>query len=166
MATALPARAGALTLDAADIHLAQTSPCPDGAEGQPRVPGGGLDAHEQAGGHVLERHVNVSNDDLLARVGGPNGPQSASRFFDRATAERVIWRELDAQQEKISEWLNDPGSEGVLTINGDQGTTTGVLVKKATQRAEAVQGVRIVLRKDPAMPTGWRIQTAYPVEAP
>jgi hypothetical protein len=42
-------------------------PGPEG-EQTPLVHGGGLRAHENAGGHVLARHVDLSDPDLLQRL--------------------------------------------------------------------------------------------------
>lgn len=54
----------AATLQRLDGHLGTAEPPDPAAE----VPGGGLEAHEAAGGHLIERHVGKSEQWLVDRV--------------------------------------------------------------------------------------------------
>jgi Bacterial CdiA-CT RNAse A domain len=65
------------------------------------VDGGGLQAHEDAGGHLLLKHVGQSEQSLLNRLSAEPNITGSSSFYDRAGAENavsqlldVIWRDL------------------------------------------------------------------------
>src|SRR5699024_10010260 len=53
-------------LELLDAHLVE------GPDGGAQVPGGGLQAHEDAGGHLIERHVGKSEQWLVDRVRNDN----------------------------------------------------------------------------------------------
>jgi hypothetical protein len=77
-----------------------------------------LDRHEHAElGHTLRRHVHVDHDYLMDRLthgtlldeGGRGSiPSKASRFTDRATAERVLTDALHQHQLELSEFTHQP----------------------------------------------------------
>ena len=69
------------------------------------VPGGGLTAHENAGGHTLARHVGQTEAQLASRLANEPVP-IASSFTDRAIAEAAISEALDANQAAITAWLS------------------------------------------------------------
>ncbi len=49
--------------------LVRSSIAPNSVGGSTRiVPGGGLQAHEAAGGHLIQRHVGQTDADLIARL--------------------------------------------------------------------------------------------------
>ncbi len=54
------------------------------------VPGGGLAAHEAAGGHLLARHLGQTQADLAARLAAQPRLGAASTFASRAQAEAAI----------------------------------------------------------------------------
>ncbi len=59
-------------------------------DSSPIAPGGGLAAHEAKGGHLLERHVGKTDEELVKRLEEQSYITGASTFYDRATAERLI----------------------------------------------------------------------------
>jgi len=67
------------------------------------VPGGGLAAHEKAGGHLIDRHVGKTEAELFDRVSTGN-TKTASIFTDRATAEAVTSKAIDSNQAKIQDY--------------------------------------------------------------
>ncbi|WP_139330653.1 contact-dependent growth inhibition system immunity protein [Rhizobium sp. RU33A] len=94
----------------------------------PIVPGGGLQAHEAAGGHLISRHVGKSDADLGARLNAQPNITAASSFPDRATAERAISSALDDNTANISQFLN--GTGGRLVINHNVGSTIGNVMSR------------------------------------
>ena len=68
----------------------QVAPKPVVPKQMPAVPGGGLKAHEKAGGHLLARHTGKSEADLIERLEQQRGIRSASSFPDAAVAEVVV----------------------------------------------------------------------------
>jgi RHS repeat-associated protein len=85
-----------------------TSEAVAAAEGAstPIVPGGGLGAHEAAGGHTLELHVGQDTSALLSRALTDPTTSVASSFFDRATAEAAVSSALQENAAEVSTWLS------------------------------------------------------------
>lgn len=54
------------------------------------VPGGGLAAHEAAGGHLIAKHVGQSEAQLLSRLSAEPRITGSSSFYDRAFAEKAV----------------------------------------------------------------------------
>ena len=123
------------------------------------VPGGGLAAHEAAGGHTIARHVGKTDAQLAARLAAEPHISKASTFIDRATAESAIAQTIEANQAAITTWLG--GSSNVLRITHSVPGAGRVLVRGAAAAID-VDNVRVVLVRDPSLPTGYRILTAFP----
>lgn len=125
------------------------------------VPGGGLQVHEDLGGHTLERHVGRSDESLLQRLADDQGISASSSFPDREAAERIISDTMARNQADIDAFANGSGGP-VLVLNESFPTPTGRSVARGSTDVQDVNGVRIVLRRDPSSPTGYRVQTAFP----
>lgn len=69
------------------------------------APGGGLDAHEAMGGHLLKRHVGKTEKELLDRFINEPKIIISSAFFKQAVAEEAAAATITANQEKITFWL-------------------------------------------------------------
>jgi len=124
------------------------------------VEGGGLVAHEVAGGHLLERHVGKSADQLLDRLATDPKISGSSSFYNRATAESAIAQSLDANQIQINKWLG--GSLRDLKIENTLSENIGVTMSKSSANAIDTPNLRLILRRDPTMSNGYRIQTGFP----
>ncbi|WP_326850125.1 ribonuclease YeeF family protein [Bacillus inaquosorum] len=78
----------------------------------PLAPGGGLAAHEAKGGHLIERHVGKTDEELIERLRTDPNPHitASSTFKDRATAERIANSVLNDPKniKKIENWIDDP----------------------------------------------------------
>ena len=128
------------------------------------APGGGLAAHEAKGGHLIERHVGKTDEELLERL--KNNPKitGSSTFNDRMTAEKVATTVLNDQKniDKIQKWLSDPNSRPTLPLRykGD-GEIIGRSVSRNSEEVENVTNAKIVLKKDN---NGSFILTGYPVK--
>ena len=83
----------------------------------PLVEGGGLAAHEAAGGHLLARHVAKTTADLAARLAANPNLKVVSSFLTRAEAEAAVSGLLRTQAARIVAWLAGGGS-GTLVLNG------------------------------------------------
>lgn len=133
------------------------------------VPGGGLSAHEGRG-HTLERHVNVTTDDLRDRANsrgqyaGERSPPMSSRYADRATAENVIATVVADNHTEIETWLNNPASPATQGFDskGPFNKPIGEGVPRGSEVAQPLSSARVVLRKDPSAPGGYFILTSYP----
>ncbi|OYD06085.1 DUF4244 domain-containing protein [Paludifilum halophilum] len=128
------------------------------------APGGGLKAHESKGGHLLSRHVNVNDQDLIKRVKSNKKITRASRFKDEATAERVAHDAIMdlKNQHKIKKWLNNPSREKVsINYNGKKGEVLGRGFEKGSNKVQDMkERAVIVLKKDGK--GGYFILTGYP----
>jgi hypothetical protein len=126
-----------------------------------------LAAHEgDSLGHTLARHVDVTDEDLLARLAANPKLQNASRFLDRATAESAIGALLDASRDEITSWLAAQ-TDNPLELNG--ALFADVIGRTANQGSQAVvdvNGLRAVLFRNADTGPGFFIRTAYPQPGP
>lgn len=137
-------------------------------DSSPVAPSGGLQAHEDAGGHTLARrkaHVGATADDLLGRLqNSPHRITGASSYFDRASAERSVGENINANRTAVEDWL--AGSDSRLRIDYAHDRIVGHrLDGNATSSDQAVdvRGSRVVLARDTSMPEGYRVLTSYPI---
>lgn len=129
--------------------------------GEMRLPGGWrttIGAQDSLGGHILERHVGKSVEELAARAARQD-ISFASTFDDVTSAEKYIAKGLTLRRSDVDEWLDGTRSRMRLDVLLDQITGTSVNASGAAQR---VQSVRIVLERSVDTPTGYRILTAFP----
>jgi len=117
-------------------------------------------SHEKAGGHLLERHVGQSEQQLLSRVEQNRRISGASSFLDRPGAERAVSQALEVNDSGIERFLN--GDERRLVINHSLEETVGISVRRGDAAAETASNVRVVLERDPKMSIGYRIVTGFP----
>lgn len=146
----------ASTQQALDDYLGEvTEPPPLG-----EVPGGGLEAHEHAGGHLIERHVGKSEGELIERLRNENISASSS-FRDLPEAERFVAETLGENQDRIDAWVDGQGGNR-LVVNASFDASTGISVQRGETQAEDVFSVRLVLERSDALDIGYRIVTGYP----
>lgn len=124
------------------------------------VPGGGLIAHEQAGGHTLAKHVGLTEAQLLSRLAHEPVP-IASCFTNSMIAETVIAEALAADQTFIANWLN--GQRPKLQLNlYDANRPVGISIIRGTIQAIPVSKVQVILKRDANFLLGYYIITAFP----
>ena len=143
-----------------DVHLGGRVEDPEGPGATVEVPGGGLAAHEEVGGHLIERHVGKSEEWLVDRVRREN-ISAASSFRDLGEAEYFVARTLDQHQGAIDAWLDGQGGNR-LVIDARFDASTGISVERGDTRAEDVFSIRLVLERSERLDTGYRIVTGYP----
>ncbi|MGE2835413.1 RNase A-like domain-containing protein [Mycobacterium sp. SMC-4] len=114
-----------------------------------------LSASEAAGGHLLERHVGKSFDELAARLESTRLPVVSS-FYNADEAASATASALQQNHQVIDNWLSD-GAQGkielVAPFRGGQ-----VLHRGATEAVEG-SGVRVVLEGDGT--GGWYVLTGF-----
>jgi hypothetical protein len=106
----------------------------------PIVPGGGLAAHEAAGGHLLARHVGQTQAQLAQRLVTQPSISAASTFATRAEAEAAVSAVLESDR-KIATSLDMSRS------------AVGLPRRSGTRRA-------------PVLREPWRLSTWYLVWRP
>ncbi|WP_302466590.1 RNase A-like domain-containing protein, partial [Heyndrickxia coagulans] len=128
------------------------------------APGGGLTTHEAKGGHLIERHIGKTDEELLERLESNPKITGSSTFKDRMTAEKVANTVLSNPKniEKIQKWLSDPNSRPTLPLRfKGNGEIIGRSVSRNSKEVENVTNAKIVLKKDN---NGSFILTGYPVK--
>ncbi|XWY11483.1 hemagglutinin repeat-containing protein [Photorhabdus asymbiotica UENP] len=120
--------------------------------------------HENFGGHAIERHVGKSDAQLLARFKNDPTVVASSTFTDMKTAEWAIGNGIAANREKLTNWLtsNVPGAKDRIVIKHDMPVSVGRVIQRGSTKSHESNSIVIVIDKDPLMPNGYRIQTAYP----
>jgi hypothetical protein len=128
------------------------------------APGGGLAAHELKGGHLIDRHVGKTDEQLFDRLKTNPIITGSSTFKDRATAEKVANTVLNETKniEKIQKWLSDPNSRPTLLLKykGD-GEIIGRSVSRNSEVVEHITNAKFILKQDNK---GSFILTGYPAK--
>ncbi|HET6546214.1 MAG TPA: RNase A-like domain-containing protein [Rhodanobacteraceae bacterium] len=143
------------TLQALDGHLGPVVDPP-----LDEVPGGGLDAHEDAGSHLIERHVGKSEQELVERLQRENISASSS-FRDLPSAEHFVAATIAEHQDRIDAWVGGEGGRR-LVLEASFDRSTGISVQRGETHAEDVFSVKLVLERSDALGIGYRIVTGYP----
>jgi hypothetical protein len=108
----------------------------------------------------LLKHVGQSEQSLLNRLSAEPNITGSSSFYDRAGAENAVSQLLDANQNSIANWLN--GSGGRLRLDYSYPEPVGISVTRGASGAVDVNSARVILVRDPSMPTGYKILTGFP----
>ncbi|MEJ2076240.1 MAG: hypothetical protein P8X79_22590, partial [Reinekea sp.] len=132
---------------------------PGESVGSSLIPGGGLDVHEVAGGHLLDKHVGQSREYLENRI-KTEGIPAASTFDSLTSAERSISEVLKTKSSDIDIFLNSTEKRIVF----ERVPVSKVTGKVLTQDGDflTTSRVTVVIVKDATMPNGYRIQTGFP----
>ena len=127
-----------------------------------------LDDMVEAGGHLLEKHVSKTDNDLIKRAAQEGVPSTS--FSDKNTALRATRDNIRQNADTISNWLNDSNSKGYIIIEADHGVSIGKGVNVKNNGSSFSNKVtrnltksELFLVKDPTMPNGYKIITGYPV---
>lgn len=126
------------------------------------VPGGGLMAHEAAGGHTLHKHVGKSEEFLRTRLATEPNIRGASTFHDRQAAENAISGLLSAQQRTVDRWLAGP--RDVLVLQDRLAVPAGTVMPRGYTNYEAAYGIKIILRRNAEIASGYLLITAMVIE--
>lgn len=127
-----------------------------------------LDEMEAKGGHLLEKHVGKTNEELLKRAAQEGVPSTT--FSNKSIALKATQENIRKNADQISDWLENPNSKGYLItkVEHNYPVGKGVDVKNggnsaSKQVSDSLSTSQLYLVKDPSMPSGYRIITGYPV---
>lgn len=123
--------------------------------------GGLLSASRAAGGHLVTRHVGLSQAQLAARLAAEPGLRTASSFPNLATAERTLSSALQANSARISQFLAKGGSR--LAIEQTFASPVGISLARGSTSAVSASAARFILVRDAAFSSGFRVLTGFPV---
>jgi hypothetical protein len=134
------------------------------------APQGGLQRHEDAGGHTLDpnkAHVGATDQQILNRVAAEPRRSAVSSYNDRAAAEQASSENMVANRTAIQNWLNSNPNFNEA-FDWKHNWNVGRRAPRGTTDIAGIQdvsGSRVVLRPDPNMSDGYRIQTTYPIRS-
>jgi len=120
----------------------------------------------QKGAHTIERHVEKTDRELRTRMRANKDIKGSSSFLSETSAQDLTDRVLLKEQPEVKRWL-EKSTKKELELNVDFGQE---LVGRSMSREDFIRGtgphnvhrVFVLLRRDPDMPSGYRIHTAYP----
>lgn len=115
---------------------------------------------EARGGHTLERHVGLSDQQLEERLGGERNISAASTWTDRATGEITVAEALHAERSRIDDWMRRGARRRNLALHYDARRVIGRSLRRGDRRRVNCTRAVIVLRADG--PDSFYVLTAYP----
>jgi len=121
-----------------------------------------VSAHEDAGGHTEEKHVEKDLDYLRDRC-AEDDISRASSYTDHVTANECVSTLIEDNREGIDQWLSK-GEQSRLRLEGTFPDNIGYSVSRdaGPNIIDGCQSARAILVKDSAMSDGYKILTSYP----
>lgn len=119
-----------------------------------------LSQDEAEGGHILRKHVGLTDDELLARLNRERNISGASTYTDRATAERVVGAAITESQDRIQRWLKGSAGHPNLVLDYDSDQPIGRTINRGETHAGPCSHALIVLKYKP--PSAYYVLTSYP----
>ena len=124
----------------------------------PNIPGGGLDFHEAAGGHTLEKHVGKTEAELAQRLASEKRISAASSFTYRSVAEAAIAEAMSKNQSAIDSWVKSRSNRYTIDYNANK--IIRITMRRGASKATQTSRLRIVLQRSTKLPPGYFILTA------
>ncbi|MFI1965332.1 RNase A-like domain-containing protein [Streptomyces pathocidini] len=118
------------------------------------------------GAHTIDRHVGKADAELRARLRTDPTITGSSSFLDEASAQRFADAAILDKQSEVGRWLDGGKSPSKVIEVQFEEVTGRSLSREDFLRGTGphdVNGIRVVLRRDPDMESGFRIQTSFPV---
>ena len=125
------------------------------------VPGGGLLAHEAAGGTTLARHVGLTPGQMRELLAAEPRLRRVSTFPSRALAEAAVAELLHVHAGRIGGWLNALQRFDLELVHEPK-LPAGLVLTRGASGARPATAVRAVLRRDPQRRPAYLLVTAYP----
>lgn len=127
----------------------------------PPVPGGGLQAHENAGGHLIKDHVGKSREELTRRlISDPKIPFS-STFQNQEIAEAAVSSAIRANTRQIADHVTSQATSNKV-IDHTFSSPVGEVIARNSSRFVQTSKLRVIIKNDDKMPDGYLIVTGYP----
>ncbi|WP_331445205.1 RNase A-like domain-containing protein [Streptomyces xanthochromogenes] len=117
------------------------------------------------GSHTIDRHVEMTTRDLRGRLRTNPGMEAASRYIDEGSAQRFADGAMLKHQKEIGEWLAGTKKKMDFSEHFDEATGLSLTRENFKQgtAAQWVNGVQVVLKRDPSAAAGYRVLTSYPI---
>jgi hypothetical protein len=124
------------------------------------VPLRDLKQDEEAGGHILRKHVGQTAEQLRERLERERNITGASTYTDRSTAERAVGAAIAQSQGQIQNWLNQPGRHTNLVLDYDSEDPIGRTMNRGEHQSRVCAHALVVLKY--AGPSDYYVLTSYP----
>ncbi|TWB34318.1 RNase A-like domain-containing protein [Nitrospirillum pindoramense] len=115
---------------------------------------------DDAGGHIIERHVRRDEIYLKRRLAEKPRMQAASTFTTRTDAEKFISQAMQANAQQIQQWAASSGR--TLTLKYSAGQSIGWVLPRATMTMQRTSEMVVVLRRATSGNRVYFVLTAYP----
>jgi hypothetical protein len=122
-------------------------------------PSRNLSQDEQAGGHILRKHVGQSEEDLRRRLRREENITGASTYTDRTTAEHAVGAALAQSQDQIQSWLGQNRHPN-LVLDYDGTEAIGRTMNRGEVHSHPCTHALVVLKYAGA--NGYYVLTSYP----
>jgi hypothetical protein len=119
-----------------------------------------LSQDEDAGGHILRKHVGQSDDQLRERLEREPRITGASTYTDRDAAEHAVGAAIGASQDRIQSWLSRSGGHSNLVLDYDSPTPIGRTINRGESQPHPCAHALVVLKYFP--PNHYYVLTSYP----
>ncbi len=125
-----------------------------------------LEVYEHRGdGHTVSRHCGTTPEVEAQRLAEHPWLEATGAFPDVPTAQRCVESCVAANRREVERWRR--GARPRLAISADLHAVVGDELRRSQWEAglppRPATAVRVVLRRDPAYPSGFAVLTAYPV---
>ncbi|MFZ1918178.1 MAG: RNase A-like domain-containing protein [Terriglobales bacterium] len=119
-----------------------------------------LSLDERSGGHILRKHVGLTEEDLRERLAREENITGASTYTDRRTAEHVVGAAIAKSPDRIESWLNRSGRHPNLVLDYDGDEPIGRTMNRGASQSRPCTHALIVLKY--AGPNDYYVLTSYP----
>jgi hypothetical protein len=103
-----------------------------------------LSQDDLLGGHTLKRHVGKTDQELRDRLERER-ISAASTYNDRATAEQTVAAALRQNQDKVRDWLGQPGRHPNLVLDYDSDQPIGRTLRRGESASVPCSHAMVVL---------------------
>lgn len=119
-----------------------------------------LSQDEAAGGHILRKHVGLTDDQLRERLDRERNISGASTYTDRAAAEQAVGAAMAQSQDRIQRWLSRSGGHPNLVLDYDNAAPVGRTISRGENQPHPCAHALVVLKY--AGPNDYYVLTSYP----
>ena len=125
-----------------------------------RVPVRDLKQDEEAGEHILRKHVGQTEQQLRDRLERERNITGASTYADLWTAEHAVGAAITQSQGQIQNWLNEPGRHPNLVLDYDTDVPLGRTMNRGEVHSRVCEHAVVVLKY--TGPNNYYVLTSYP----
>lgn len=119
-----------------------------------------LIAHENCGGHTIERHINKSDAYLRNRL-NTSGISAASTFYELNQAGQVIYNAINNNSSRVNSWINGSGGHR-LVLTYTHRKAIGKVLRRGASSPSSSSRFKVVLERRGCSGYAYKILTAYP----